>query len=384
MKSTPLRNPANADVELARLKSELAAARGARERAEAVVDAVWVPLLQLDGALNVRGANRSFAETFGAPSAAALGRSVFELSHGRWDVPGLRERLKALAAGGLPFTDWEGEFDIARRGRRTVSVSGRAVAGGDPDERRLLILLEDVSARNQSAEAAASRRNEAKQREFVANVSHELMTPITAIKGYSEALLTGALESPRRRLRFTQVIEKHAERLAQLVEDLLELSSYEAGHPKSKDAVPLREHVDKLLLGLAPLARRRGISIRVDAAPSLKVAVNKEELGQILQNLIENAIKYNRSRGRIHVGAALVGKRVVVSVRDTGIGVPKEDLTRIFDRFHRAANARAQTERGSGLGLSIVKSILAGHGCRIWAESAAGKGTTFFFTLPRA
>ena len=119
-------------------------------------------------------------------------------------------------------------------------------------------------------------------------------------------------------------------------------------------------------------------------SPDLKVAVNKSQLNQVLQNLIQNAIKYNRSRGRIAIAANVVGKRIIVSVKDTGIGIPKEDLPRIFDRFHRAANARTMTERGTGLGLSIVKSILIAHGCRIWAESALGKGTTFFFSLPKA
>ncbi len=210
------------------------------------------------------------------------------------------------------------------------------------------------------------------------------MTPITAIKGYSEALVTGALQIPGKRLKFTQIIEKHADRLAQLVEDLLLLSTFEAGHQKSADIVPLAGQFQKLLLGLAPMARKRGISIRVMVAPELKVAMNKSELNQILQNLVANAIKYNRSKGRISIAAHTVGKRVVVAISDTGIGVPKEDLPRIFERFHRAANARAKTERGTGLGLSIVKSILDSHGCRIWAESAVGKGTTFFFTLPKS
>jgi signal transduction histidine kinase len=144
----------------------------------------------------------------------------------------------------------------------------------------------------------------------------------------------------------------------------------------------LRSNVDRLVRGLAPSARGRAVSVRVQVPPGLRVAMNRAELNQVMQNLCENAIKYNRKKGRVYVRARRVGKRVIVSVSDTGIGIPKEDLPRIFDRFHRAENARLKTERGNGLGLSIVRSILANRGCRIWAESAEGKGTTVSFTLP--
>jgi two-component system sensor histidine kinase VicK len=116
----------------------------------------------------------------------------------------------------------------------------------------------------------------------------------------------------------------------------------------------------------------------------LRVVMNRAELAQVMQNLCENAIKYNRKNGRVYIQAREVGRRAVVSVRDTGIGIPREDLTRIFDRFHRAENARRNTVRGTGLGLSIVRSILANRGCRVWAESDLGKGSIIFFTLPLA
>ena len=242
-----------------------------------------------------------------------------------------------------------------------------------------------MSLRKQAAEAAALRKSEARQRDFVANVSHELMTPITAIKGYSESLIAGALEIPEKRLKFTQIIEKHADRLTQLVEDILQLSSCDVGRERSAtESVLLRESIDKMVRGMAPVARRRAVSISVSVPDSLRVAINRAELSQVLQNLCENAIKYNIKNGRVYIQARKVGRRALVSVRDTGIGIPKQDLMRVFDRFHRAENARLQTVRGTGLGLSIVRSILVNRGCRVWAESDEGKGSIIFFTLPLA
>jgi two-component system CheB/CheR fusion protein len=351
--------------------------------AEAALDTRKVAVVILGPSLRIIRANHLFYEIFRIPARSANGRTLFQLGRAMWNARPLREKLHALSHDETPFTDYECEFDVPARGTRTLSISGRAVTHDEEEAKVLVVTIDDVTPVKQAAEAAALRKSESRQRDFVANVSHELMTPITAIKGYSEALVSGALEDPRKRLKFTQIIEKHADRLTQLVEDLLQLSTSEAGHKKSVDTVPLAGQIKKLLLGLAPVAKKKGVTIRVKVAPELKVAINKAELNQILQNLIANAVKYNRSKGRVTIAASVVGKRIIVSIQDTGIGVPKEDLTRIFDRFHRAANARSMTERGTGLGLSIVKSILVAHGCRIWAESSDGRGTTFFFTLPK-
>jgi two-component system, OmpR family, phosphate regulon sensor histidine kinase PhoR len=351
---------------------------------EIALDALEVSIAIVDSSLRIVRANKRFYDSFGLSAPKTAGRSLLQLGKKLWDARVIKEKLLALTRDGSLFTDVECEYDLPRQGPRTLAISGRVAPRLARERALYTISIQDVTRRRAAAEAAALHKSEGRQREFVANVSHELMTPITAIKGYSEALVGGALENPSKRLKFTQIIEKHADRLTQLVEDILQLSTAEAGHKKSVDAVPLADTIQKLLLGLGPTARKRGISIRVKAAPDLRVAMNRSELNQILQNLVQNAIKYNRSKGRIAIAASVVGKRVIVSIQDTGIGVPKEDLTRIFDRFHRAANARLTTQRGTGLGLSIVKSILVAHGCRIWVESDHGKGTTFFLTLPKA
>jgi two-component system CheB/CheR fusion protein len=359
------------------------ALEAARDYAEAIVDTVNDSLLILNRHLKVTSASRFYYELFRCSPADIRGRSIYELGAGMWNVPALRQQLSALAAAETPFSGWEAEFDVPKLGRRTLAVSGRVVPHAEGEEPKIVVAIEDASLRKQAAEAAALRKSESRQRDFVANVSHELMTPIAAIKGYSESLVSGAIATPGRRVKFAQIIEKNADRLAQLVEDLLQLSAFDAGRaPAASETVLLRASVEKAARGLAAAARARGVALRILVPKTLRAAIGRDELAQVLQNLTANAIKYNRSKGRVYVRARRIGKRILVSLQDTGIGIPKADLPRIFDRFHRAENARLKTERGNGLGLSIARSILAHRGCRIWAESVEGKGTIVSFTLP--
>ncbi|MDD5656656.1 MAG: ATP-binding protein [Elusimicrobia bacterium] len=363
------------------------ALKDSRDCAETIIDTVKESLLILDSRLKVRKANRVFYETFREREPALAGRSIFDLGGGIWNLPGLKQRLAAAAIRSAPFTDWETQVAVPGLGRRSLAISARILPhrGHGGKNREILLLIEDISVRKEAAEAEALRRNEARQRDFVATVSHELMTPITAIKGYSESLMLGALEPAQKRVRFLQIIERNADRLAQLVEDILQLSALESHGKKPRpEPVPLLAAARKLLLNLSPLARQRGVRLRVDIAPRLCVLMDRSELARVLQNICENAVKYSRRRGRVRVEARAEGRHAVVSVRDTGIGVPAQDLDRIFERFHRAENARVHGGRGSGLGLAIVKSILESYRCRIWVESVEHRGTAFHFTLPLA
>ena len=231
--------------------------------------------------------------------------------------------------------------------------------------------------------SAALVETEALRHDFEANLSHELMTPITAIKGYSESLAGGGLKIPGRGLQFARTIEQNADRLALVVEDILHLSSFKPGLRRiESEAVDLGARVRAQVAGLKAAALRRGGSISVSIPPKTMVLFRGEDLSRILRQLIANAIKYNRPRGRVEIAARRAGRRTLVTVRDTGIGVSAEDLPLIFDRFYRGRNARAQTERAAGLGLTLARSLLLAGGGRIWAESAEGEGTTMYITLP--
>jgi two-component system phosphate regulon sensor histidine kinase PhoR len=240
----------------------------------------------------------------------------------------------------------------------------------------------DITQRQRDEEAEKLRHSERMQREFVATVSHEFRTPVAAIQGFAQTLQKGGLDDARNRLGFVKIIEKHAKRLSRLVENLLELSAMESGKVSPKpETVSLAKYVRKYARTIAPLFKRKRLSLRVDIPPEVKASVDKSQLSQVFQNLFSNAIKFSRKGGRIHVTGRSLEHAVLVSVRDSGQGIPEEYLPKIFDRFNQARKDRSV---GTGLGLSIAKQIVESHGGHIWAESSKGRGAVFHFTLPRA
>jgi two-component system phosphate regulon sensor histidine kinase PhoR len=223
------------------------------------------------------------------------------------------------------------------------------------------------------------------RQDFVANVSHELRTPLTTIKGYTETLLEGALEeevAPQ----FLQVIQKHADRLTKIVEDLLTLSKVESKEFYLKwERLPLSELIDDVLDFVKEGAEKKKISIsRSIILSSLEVIGDRIYLEQVFINLLDNAIKYTHETGEISISALEKEQgEIQVMIKDNGIGIPKEDLSRIFERFYRVDKGRSQELGGTGLGLSIVKHIIQAHGGKVWADSKLGEGSTFYIALPR-
>jgi two-component system phosphate regulon sensor histidine kinase PhoR len=207
---------------------------------------------------------------------------------------------------------------------------------------------------------------------------------LTTIKGYTETLLDGALKeavAPQ----FLQVIQKHADRLTKIVEDLLALSKIESKEFYLKvERLPLSELIDDVSDFVKEAAEKKKISISRSIIPSsLEVTGDRSYLEQVFINLLDNAIKYTHEGGEISVlGFENEQKEIQVLIRDNGMGIPKEDLSRIFERFYRVDKGRSQELGGTGLGLSIVKHIIQAHGGRVWAESKPGEGSAFYFTLP--
>jgi two-component system, OmpR family, phosphate regulon sensor histidine kinase PhoR len=222
------------------------------------------------------------------------------------------------------------------------------------------------------------------RQDFVANVSHELRTPLTTIKGYAETLLDGALKEEVA-FQFVQIIKKHSDRLTKIVEDLLALSKIETkGFYLNLEKISIHGLIDDVINFVREAAEKKKISVtKKDVSPSLSALADRAYLEQVLVNLCDNAIKYGREGGEITLSAIeKVHGEVEFSVRDDGIGIPKEDLPRIFERFYRVDKGRSQELGGTGLGLSIVKHLVHAHGGRVWAESQLGEGSTFYFTLP--
>lgn len=250
----------------------------------------------------------------------------------------------------------------------------------------IMALARDITERRKAEEAERLRERANMQRRLVSTVSHELRTPITAIKGFAETLRLGADEDPKNRLAFIRIIEKHADRLGCLVEDLLALAELESGKELPKpEAVSFKEVTDEFVGSIAPIAARRSVSISVDVEDGLVLWMDPAHLTQVLQNLIDNAIKYNRKSGSVMLTARrTTGGEAWISVADTGIGIPEADLPLVFEQFHRTEAAKARAIKGTGLGLYIIKSIVESNDGRIWAESVDGEGSVFHFTAPLA
>ncbi|MEJ2110117.1 MAG: ATP-binding protein [Acidobacteriota bacterium] len=228
------------------------------------------------------------------------------------------------------------------------------------------------------------KRLERARRDFIANISHEFKTPLTAIQGFSETLLDGAVEDTKNRDRFLKIIRDHAQRLSRLTEDLLKLAQIEAGQlPYDARFVSLAEIINHCMDTARVKAKRKDLVLESEYANDLpKLYGDLQAFHEILENLLDNAVRYSPTGGTIQVKAAVEESEMVISVSDNGIGIPKVEQERIFERFYRADAARSRESGGTGLGLSIVKHLVEAQGGRILVDSEVGVGSTFYVYIP--
>jgi len=225
------------------------------------------------------------------------------------------------------------------------------------------------------------KKLETMRKDFVVNVSHELKTPLTSIGGFSETLLAGGIKDSENALRFVQIIKNNTDRLCRLVDDLLTLSNIEFGKIKLKiEPVPLLDSVRALESLLGPKAKEKGLEFSIDISPEINIEADRDRLMQVLMNLVDNAIKFSE-KGTVSVSAKVRENDVVVSVSDSGMGIPKKDIHRLGERFYRVDAARSRDLGGTGLGLAIVKHLIASMGGALEFDSVQGHGTTVRFTL---
>lgn len=270
----------------------------------------------------------------------------------------------------IEFVDSQGSTWLEVTGSAVGPLNGRKTPG-------LLFVLHDITRQ---------KRLENVRKEFVANVSHELRTPLSVIKGYVETLVDSHDEMPLAdREKFLRTIQRHTERLNSLLEDLLALSRLESAQPGlARERVDLASMLAAALedFRTRPAADGHRLALAVDPALPAVLA-DPLKLGQVLDNLVSNALKYTPRGARIELVACIDSVDTVkIAVRDNGPGIPAEDVPHIFERFYRVDKGRSREKGGTGLGLSIVKHIVQLHGGRVWVESRVGEGTTFYFTLP--
>ncbi len=240
--------------------------------------------------------------------------------------------------------------------------------------RGVLLVLHDITQEKEMIQ---------RQQEFVANVSHELKTPLTSIKSYLEALQDGAMEDPQVRYQFLDVVSQETDRMVTMVKDLLELSRIDYRSVElNRKRVVLLEVVEEAREKFTLLSKVP--SLYVDVPPWIEVNVDRERVYQVLVNLLNNAIKYTPPQGWVEINAYQEKDWIQLSIKDSGIGIPPEEIHRVFDRFYRVDKGRSRDYGGTGLGLSICKKVVEAHGGKIWMESEVDRGTTVWLTLPAA
>jgi len=228
------------------------------------------------------------------------------------------------------------------------------------------------------------RKLETVRSDFVANVSHELKTPLTSIKGFVETLLEGALDDKENNRHFLKIIQNHAERLNNLVEDLLSLSHLESREITiEKKDFNLRQQMEDVALGFKSQLKKKNIEMRNELPLSFCIKADKNRIEQVFTNFIDNAIKFNKEEGFIKVTSSEDDDKIKITIEDSGIGIPEKDIPRIFERFYRVDKARSRELGGTGLGLSIVKHIVELHGGIVGVESIEGLGSKFWLILPK-
>ncbi len=280
---------------------------------------------------------------------------------------------EALERGVATSVELQERVPVQRRRSATVAPLGHIDTGsGDP---ALLLTVRDLTEQDRLARMRA---------DFVANASHELRTPLAALKGFVETLQGAAKDDPAARDRFLQVMSDQADRMTRLIDDLLSLSRVEMReHLPPSERVDLDEALSDVVQALQPLAERSGIALHMAPAPDGPVVRgDRDELLQVFQNLIQNALKYGRSGGHVDVSVSRKGSRILVAVQDDGPGIPPQHLPRLTERFYRISVAASRERGGTGLGLAIVKHILNRHRGELQIASEVGKGSTFTVSLP--
>lgn len=337
---------------------------------KAVLASMAEGVLAVDSQQRIISLNRASGRLLGLDQAQVQGRRLHEVVR--------NADLSRFVMGALENQE-PIQADVLLLGERERVMQAHGSALHDLDGRPIgaVIVLNDVTD---------FRKLEMIRRDFVANVSHELKTPVTSIKGFVETLLDGAKEDPVDSERFLRIIAKQADRLHAIIEDLLALSKIEQSEDSEDltlEPAALKPLLDNALTTCQAVASDRQIDVKLECEPGLRVNANPLLLEQAVVNLLDNAIKYSEPQREVRVVAAASGNEVTISVIDHGPGIADEHLPRIFERFYRVDRARSRKLGGTGLGLAIVKHIAQAHHGQVTVTSTVGAGSTFVIRLPK-
>jgi len=330
-------------------------------RRESILSGMMEGVLAVDSGMRVTFCNQSFSRTVGCSYPVPECMPLLDLVRN----PELSDTLKQALETGKPV---KGRFQLSGPANRSLEIQAAPLAS--PSGPGVIAILHDITD---------LERLERIRKDFVANVSHELRTPLTAIRGYAETLLDGALEDQENNRRFLEIIKAHAIRLNNISADLLVLSELESGSPAAPpEPISVRAALESAMRTVEAEAGVREVSLQCGQVDDAEVLGDRVRLEQVLVNLLDNAVKFNRPGGEVKVEVARTpdGQTRIV-ITDTGIGIPSGDLPRIFERFYRVDKTRSREVGGTGLGLSIVKHVVERMHGTITVESLLGKGSKF-------
>jgi len=311
-------------------------------------------------------ANQGFAEILGLDVPPTSGSKLLEV---------VRQTELIQAVRGVLGGETRVESEIVTGTLRQHFFAATVAAVRSGDTNGAVVVLHDITE---------LRKLERVRRDFVANVSHEFRTPLTAIQGFAETLLGGAIDDPQNRTRFLEIILEHSRRLARLTEDLLMLSKMDAERLELEvHAISVPQLIESCVETSQHRAAEKNLQVSMNLPAGIpEIAGDRRRIAEVLQNLLDNAVQYTLPGGKIVLSAEAKGNEVVFTVADTGIGIPRAEQPRIFERFYRVDVARSREAGGTGLGLSIAKHLVEAHGGRVWVESEVGQGSRFHFSVP--
>ncbi len=337
-------------------------------RRESILASMVEGVLAVDDQMRVTFCNASFAKAVGCDYPVPEHMPLVELVR----EPELLEMLKKVLADGQSVKQRLQHLGPANR-----SLEVQSAPLDSPSRPGAIAILHDITD---------LERLERVRKDFVANVSHELRTPLTAIRGYAETLLDGALEDQEHNRRFLEIIKAHSIRLNNISADLLVLSELESGRPPAEpERLSLRTALESALHTVEGEARLRDVRLYFEQPDDAQVMGDRVHLEQVLVNLLDNAVKFNRAGGEVRAEISRAENGLArIEIADTGIGIPSEDVPRIFERFYRVDKTRSREVGGTGLGLSIVKHVVERMHGTIQVESMLGKGSRFIVQFPAA
>lgn len=340
-----------------------------RNELEAVLSSMTEGVIAINPEEKIISINQTAAKMFHRQPAKSLNRSIQEIVRN----PDLHRFVRMAISDEIHY---EEDLFFYHPGEAILNTRSCPLTNANGNRIGTLIVLNDVTR---------LRQLENMRRDFAANVSHEIRTPLTAIKGFAETLREGALNKPEEAMRFIGIIENHANRLIAIIEDLMSLSKIEqktyAGDIELKQSA-----INPLLVSAIQLCQAKAdekkINIRLCCDESLSAVVNAPLMEQAFVNLLDNAVKYSNSESGVDIEAAQHDSEITVAFQDYGVGIGKEHLPRLFERFYRVDKSRSRKQGGTGLGLAIVKHIVNAHGGSVTVESEPGKGSVFTVHFP--